>query len=121
MKNMRVRIAFTVFCGMTVLTGYSVRAVHNSCGMLIAQTEKIMQTAAQQRNPEQEIAALEALWEKQSRKLHLFLPHQTLMELNASVARLDALRDADCDELTAELCAVRADLQWINTQIVKPL
>ena len=121
MKNTRVRIAFTVLFGMAALTGYSVRTVRRGCRALLAQTEAVMQTASQNQAPEAEIAELEALWKQQSRRLHLFLPNQTLMELNASIARLDALSDADCDELTAELCAVRADLLWLDAQIVKPL
>ena len=121
MKNTRVRIAFTVLCGLTALTGYSVLAVRSGCAELLAQTEKIMQTAERQEETAGEIAALEALWQKQSRKLHLFLPNQSLMELNASVARLGALSEADSDELTAERSAVRADLEWLSAQIVKPL
>lgn len=114
MKNLRVWIAAAILCGMILLTVYSLFAVRHSCAELTAQTARISQAVAQHAAPEQEIAALEQLWRKNSRVLHLFLPNAPLMELNETILRLHALCESDSDELTAELSAVTADLQWLS-------
>lgn len=113
MKNTRVWIAAAILCGLILLTVYSILAVQHSCTELTAQTERIIQAVAEHAAPEQEITELEQLWHKNSRLLRLFLPNTPLMELNETILRLNALCESDCDELTAELSAVTANLQWL--------
>lgn len=113
MKQSRVFIAAAVLCGVLLLTFWSAFAMKRSCGRLIAQTERIAVTAdisAQQ----QEIAALEQLWRKESRRMDLFLPRQQLMDLNEAIFRLQSLSAAESDSLQVELSAIAADLRWIG-------
>lgn len=114
MRNLRVWTAAVILCGLLLLTGYSMRTVRQSCRTLTEQTARIMQTVAQQGAPEAEIAALEGMWQEKSARLQLFLPNAPLMELNAAIMRLRAMDAADCDELTAELAAVKANLEWLG-------
>ena len=55
-------------------------------------------------------------WRRYSIPLHLFVPNQPLTDLNETVFGLRAMYTDRCDELRAELAAVRADLEWIRGQ-----
>lgn len=117
MSNKRIRIAFFVLCGILALTVWAFASVQRQCGALIRHTENILQILKSENgNPEDAIALLADTWQSDSFWLHLFVPDQPLNDLNRAIARLPALYDADCDELTSELCAIRADLQWICQQ-----
>ncbi len=116
MKNLRVRIASAVLTLMLLLTVTGVVSVRRSCAHLIAQTEAVMQAveAGGKDAAAEPIEKLEAEWRRYSRRMHLFVPNQPLSELNTEILRLDALRQADCDELTATLAGITAHLQWIR-------
>lgn len=115
MKNKRIRTALAVLCIIMLLMLGSVVTVRHCCGRLLRQTDRITaslgtaQTAA-------EIEALESDWRRYSIPLHLFVPNQPLTDLNQTIFRLQALQSEACDELRAELCAVKADLEWIRGQ-----
>ena len=115
MKNKRIRTALAVLGIIFLLMLGTVLTVRHCCGRLLRQTDRILaalgteQTAA-------EIEMLEAEWRRYSIPLHLFVPNQPLSDLNETIFRLNALYTGRCDELRAELCAVKADLQWIRGQ-----
>lgn len=114
MRNLRVWTAAAILCGLILLTVCSVRSVRQSCRALTEQTARIRQAVAEQQSPEAEIAALERVWREKSPRLQLFLPNAPLMELNGTIMRLRAMDEADCDELTAELAAIEANLKWLS-------
>lgn len=115
MRNTRIRTAAAVFGGIILLMTGSVITVRHCCGRLLRQTEKIFDVLGTEQAA-QEIGALEAEWKRYSIPLHLFVPNQPLTDLNKTVFRLQAMNADGCDELRAELCAVRADLEWIRGQ-----
>ncbi|HBI85364.1 MAG TPA: hypothetical protein DDX71_03610 [Ruminococcus sp.] len=117
MKNVRTCIALLMLCGLLLLTAASVLTVRHTCGNLLNAAENIANTL--QTHPEDTRAAIQTLrqrWKSDAAVLHLFVPNQTLVDLNEAIARLDAMYTADCDELTAEIAAIRADLLWIRAR-----
>lgn len=117
MKNTRTFIALLLLCGLLLVTAVSGVTVHRVCGRLLDAAEQVADVLRE--HPDDAPAAIEALerqWQRDSAKLRLFVPNETLVDLNETVARLDAMREAECDELTAELTAIRADLLWIRAR-----
>ena len=115
MKNKRIRTAIAVLCGIILLMTGSVITVRHCCGRLLLQTGRILDAIGTEQAAA-EIEALEADWRRYSIPLHLFVPNQPLTDLNKTVFRLQAMNADGCDDLRAELCAVRADLEWIRGQ-----
>ena len=117
MRNARTRIALLMLCALLTMAAASGITVSRTCGRLLDAAAAVGQNL--QSHPADvpdAIAALRERWKSDSAVLHLFVPNQTLVELNASIAKLDAMHKADCEELTAELAAIRADLQWIRAR-----
>ena len=109
MKNKRIRTAAAVLGGIILLMTGSVITVRHCCGRLLRQTGKILDAIGTEQAAA-EIEALEADWRRYS------IPNQPLTDLNKTVFRLQAMNADGCDDLRAELCAVRADLEWIRGQ-----
>ena len=99
MKQMRLMIAGAVMAAVTALTVYSVAAVQRRCEILLRDADAVA------------IAALERDWAQESGVLRLFVPAETLAELNRSVYRLAPL--SGTDELEAEVAAIRATVIWL--------
>lgn len=115
MKNARICTALAVLSMIILLMVGSVLTVQHCCGRLLLQAERIEASLGTEQAAE-EIEALEASWRRYSIPLHLFVPNQPLTDLNETVFRLRAMHTDGCDELRAELAAVRADLEWIRGQ-----
>ena len=115
MKNKRIRTALAALCIIMLLMLGSVVTVRHCCGRLLGQTDRVIAAIGSEQTAA-EIEALEAEWRRYSIPLHMFVPNQPLTDLNKSVFRLQAMHRASCDELRAELCAVKADLEWIRGQ-----
>ena len=112
MKQMRLMIAGAVMAAVTALTVYSVAAVQRRCEILLRDADAV--AAAGERDAaavEAAIAALEQDWAQESGVLRLFVPAETLAELNRSVYRLAPL--SGTDELEAEIAAIRATVIWL--------
>ncbi|MBR6717518.1 MAG: DUF4363 family protein [Oscillospiraceae bacterium] len=118
MSNKRIRTALAVLLMLVLLMICSVVTVRHCCGRLLRGTDLVLESLdSQQENAVSDaIEALEANWRRYSIPLHLFVPNQPLTDLNKSVFRLGAMQKDGCDELRAELCAVKADLEWIRGQ-----
>lgn len=116
MKNARVKIAAAVLWGILLLTVLSVITVRRSCMRLLGGTQIIAEAAVRGDGDAAHtaIGSLQKSWKHESNILRFFVPCETLSSLNQSIFRLDPLYDAGCDELTAELQAVRAALLWIH-------
>ncbi len=113
--NRRICTALAVLSMVILLMTGSVLTVQHCCGRLLRQTERVAASLGTEQTAA-EIKALEAQWRRYSIPLHLFVPNQPLTDLNETVFRLEALNTDRCDELRAELAAVRADLEWIRGQ-----
>lgn len=118
MSNKRIRTALAVLLMLVLLMTGSVVTVRYCCGRLLRGTDLVLESLdVQQADAVSDaIAELEANWRRYSIPLHLFVPNQPLTDLNKSVFRLGAMQQDGCDELRAELCAVKADLEWIRGQ-----
>ena len=115
MKNRRICTAIAVLSAVILLMAGSVLTVQHCCGRLLGQTGRVEASLGTEQAAA-EIEALEAQWRRYSIPLHLFVPNQPLTDLNETIFRLNALYTERCDELRAELSAVRADLEWIRGQ-----
>ena len=118
MSNKRIRTALAVLLMLVLLMTGSVVTVRYCCSRLLRGTDQVLESLdVQQADAVSDaIAELEANWRRYSIPLHLFVPNQPLTDLNKSVFRLGAMQQDGCDELRAELCAVKADLEWIRGQ-----
>ena len=115
MKNKRIRTAAAVLGVILLLMLGSVLTVRHCCGRLLRQTGRVLESLGTE-STAAEIQTLEADWRRYSIPLHLFVPNQPLTDLNETIFRLEALYADRCEELRAELCAVKADLEWIRGQ-----
>ena len=111
MKQMRLMIAGAVMAAVTALTVYSVAAVQRRCEILLRDADAVAIAAEQGTAVRAAIAALEQDWAQERGVLRLFVPAETLAELNRSVYRLAPL--SGTDELPAEVAAIRATVIWL--------
>ncbi|MBQ8923002.1 MAG: DUF4363 family protein [Oscillospiraceae bacterium] len=116
LRNTRMRIAICLLTAIILMCFWSAIQVRKSCDRLLKCTDAAIYAAdtLHKENLAGELGAIVRRWKKDSPLLHLFVPAQPLTDLNEAILRLEALDAADSDELTAELCAVRADLLWIR-------
>jgi hypothetical protein len=63
-----------------------------------------------------QLTGLAEQWARDSRLLHMVLPHTMLEDLDEAVARMPGLAREQSGELAAELDAVLAELDWIRMQ-----
>ncbi|MCQ2408055.1 MAG: DUF4363 family protein [Oscillospiraceae bacterium] len=112
MKQMRLMIAGAVMAAVIALTMYSVIAVQRRCEILLRDADAVTAAAEQDTAAVRAaISALEQDWAHECSVLRLFIPAETLAELNRSVSRLAPL--IGTDGLEAELSALRATVIWI--------
>ena len=116
LRNTRVRIALCLLSAIVLMCIWSAVQVRRSCDRLLKCTDAAIYAAdtMHKENLAGELGAIVRRWKKDSPLLHWFVPAQPLTDLNEAILRLEALHTAKSDELSAELCAVRADLLWIR-------
>lgn len=116
MRNIRTRIAAGVLCALLVMIMVSFVTVQRVCSRLLAKTDAVCAAVDSGNDPTDAISALEDAWAADRYRLHLFVQSEPLTDLNDAVNRLRPMYASDCDELTAELSAIRAELIWLRKQ-----
>lgn len=120
--NKRFLTALCLLGIVLVLIVFSTVTVCSGCSTVLRHTEALcsIPEGAPADQTAEELAALQDIWCRSRTKLQFFVPNQQLNEINREIFRLPALQSSGCDELRAELFAVRADLKRIREQALSP-
>lgn len=115
--SLRVKLAGSVLAALALLCGYAFRTVRSICmELLTMQARAENAVTAHQTNVRDAVTALTDTWEQHGTALQFLVAGNVLGELDDSMNRLLPMLDADCDELTAELAAVKSNIRWIYDQ-----
>lgn len=114
-----VQVSVLILCGVVLMLAFSSLTVSHHCERLSARIERIIAADAEDHTEKalSEIHVLEQEWQESRFWLKLFLPRQSVSELNAGFARLRPLAENNNDELASECAVLTAMLEWLGTQI----
>lgn len=116
--NKRFLTALCLLGIVLMLIVFSTVTVCSGCDAVLSRTDALcsIPEGAPADRTAAELSALQEVWRRSRGRLQFFVPNQQLNEINREICRLPALLDSGCDELSAELSAVRADLTRIREQ-----
>ncbi len=113
-----VQISMLLLCIVILLIAASMFTVEYHCTEMerkLARVMAVSEATAMENAASAVDAALEQ-WEQSRRWLQLFVPRQSVAELNTGFAKLQPLAQSGNDELTSECAALRAMLRWVSEQ-----
>lgn len=114
-----VQVSVLILCAVVLMLSFSALTVSQHCNRLSARIQRIV-AADEEDNAKQvltEIQVLEQEWQESRFWLKLFLPRQSVSELNAGIARLRPLAENGNDELASECAVLNAMVEWLSVQI----
>ncbi len=113
-----LQVSMLLICVIVLLIATSVLTVHHHCDLMQTRVAAVVQ-ASDASDSAAAVTAAEAVdtqWAQSRMWLLLFVPRQSIAEVNTSIAKLLALAESENDELTAECASLRAMLQWLREQ-----
>ena len=116
--NKRFLTAICLLGIVLILIAVSTVTVCSGCDAVLRRTKVLcsIPEGTPAEHTAEALSALQDVWLRSRAKLQFFVPNQQLNEINREICRLPALLGSGCDELSAELSAVRADLTRIREQ-----
>ena len=115
--NLRICAAGAVLGILAAMSGYGFRNVRTVCKDLLRNQERAEQALAEDAEELRDaLSALTDAWEQSGASLQLWVAGEILCTLNQNISRLIPLWETGSDDLSAELSAVKADIQWLYDQ-----
>ena len=115
--SLRVKLAGGVLAMLAVLSGCAFAAVRQICTDLLQMQTRAERTVIENSaDARQAVMELTEAWQQRGTVLQFLVAGNVLGELDGSMNRLVPMLDAECDELSAELAAVKSNLKWIYCQ-----
>lgn len=117
MKQTRIKIAAVILGVIAVLIGTSYLTVERECHAIldaVAEVAASEQADADEAVLETKIRQLQTQWKHTYLVLQLFIPITELEEADTLIARLPALKQSGCEELTADCAAITASIRRIR-------
>lgn len=114
-----VQVSVLILCAVVLMLSASAFTVSHLCDRLHMRIEQIVAADADE-NSEKALAEIHTLqqeWQESRFWLKLFLPRQSVSDLNMGIARLQPLAEAENDELASECAALLAMVDWLGDQI----
>lgn len=107
-----------LLCMVVLLIATSMLTVEYHCTEMDRKLARVMvfSEEADMKNAASAVDAALEQWEQSRRWLQLFVPRQSVAELNTGFAKLQPLAQAKNDELASECAALRAMLCWVGEQ-----
>lgn len=113
-----VQVSMLLICIAVLLIAASLLTVNRHCDLMCEKINGVMEAeAAVDRGAI--ISAVEEAhtqWEQSRGWLQLFVPRQSMAEINIALAKLFPLAEAENDELVAECAALKAMFLWMREQ-----
>lgn len=113
-----VQVSMLLICVAVLLIAASLLTVNRHCDLMCGKINAVMEADAVA-DREATVTAVEEAhtqWEQSRGWLQLFVPRQSMAEVNTAIAKLLPLAEAENDELTAECAALKAMLLWMREQ-----
>ncbi len=113
-----LQVSMLLICIVVLLIAASLLTVNCYCDLMCEKIAAVSDADATS-DRAATIAAVEETytqWEQSSKWLQLFVPKQSMAEVNTAIAKLLPLAEAENDELAAECAALRAMLLWLREQ-----
>ncbi len=112
----RVHASLLILLGIAILLFSGMRIVSYHCRQLQQQLTVISEAALQEdmETAEAALQAFQRQWDESCPLLKLFVPRQSVMDLNTTIAKLLPLAQANSEELSAECHAISAILEWLQ-------
>lgn len=114
-----VQVSLLILCAVVLMLSASALTVSHHCDRLHTLITQIVAADATD-DAEQTLAAIHTLqqeWQESCFWLKLFLPRQSISELNTGIARLQPLAEAGNDELVSECAVLLAIVEWLDDQL----
>ena len=112
----RVHASLLILSGIIILLLAGMRIVSYHCQTLQQQLAVISEAASQEdmTAAETSLEAFHIQWNQSYPWLMLFVPRQSVIDLNTSIAKLLPLAQANSEELCAECHAISALLEFLK-------
>ncbi len=113
-----VQVSLLLICVVVLLIVVSLVTVNHHCDLMCGTIYAVMEADATADHEATISAVKEAhtQWEQSCKWLELFVPRQSIAEVNTAMAKLLPLAEAENDELAAECAALKAALLWMREQ-----
>lgn len=113
-----VQVSMLLICIVVLLIAASLLTVNRHCNLMCEKINAVMEAddTADRGTTISAVEEAQTQWKQSCKWLQLFVPRQSVAEVNTAIAKLLPLAEAENDELAAECAALNAMLLWMREQ-----